>query len=208
MVKAGLLRGICRPGGETCSLHSGWWDTLDLCQFIYTSHPGEWAEGGPAQPGPRKLGTVEKGIQGSSGGSFSFHLKTLFIMVLQVLLSSVDSLEISHQCCQSPTQPAQPRVEVFSFYGKPSPSFTLLTQSSICKNILHTYSLPIQVAVQRTVMENHIHSLKHLKNAFSNFTVVTVIREAGYEVGAVEKVVVYEIETAISLSILQPWGHL
>lgn len=57
-------------------------------------------------------------------------------------------------------------------------------------------------------MGNHIHSLKHLKNAFSNFTVVTVIREAGYEVGAVEKVVVYEIETAISLSILQPWGHL
>lgn len=37
MVKAGLLRGICRPGGETCSLRSGWWDTLDLVYLYFTS---------------------------------------------------------------------------------------------------------------------------------------------------------------------------
>lgn len=67
-----------------------------LVYLHFSSHPGEWAEGSPVQPGPWELGTVEKGIQGSSGGSFSLHLKTPFIMILQILLSSEDSLEVSH----------------------------------------------------------------------------------------------------------------
>ena len=67
-----------------------------LVYLHFSSDPGEWAEGSPAQPSPWELGTVEKGIQGTSGGSFSFHLKPPFIVVFQFLLSSVDSLEISH----------------------------------------------------------------------------------------------------------------
>lgn len=103
-----------------------------LVYLYFSSHPGEWAERSPAQPRPWELGTIEKGIQGTSGGSFSFHLKPPSIMVFQFLLSSVDSVEISHWlilCLVLPeSNLASPKmVEVFSFHDKPSPSFTLLT---------------------------------------------------------------------------------